>query len=102
MERPWIRDRAWIVYQRLCQGLPIGAYVAETPWLIYVRDPKGRTLLHVAAKMMRPEAVYALTNAGASILDTDHAGNTPLDQTSAMFIHSSIIPPRAVARYETA
>ena len=49
MERAVVRARAWLVYQRIREGLPIGELVAATPWVVYAHDRRGRRLLHVAA-----------------------------------------------------
>lgn len=93
MERPVVRARAWLIYRRIRAGLPIGALVAATPWVVYAHDRTGRRLLHVAADLQRPEAVYALTLAGASVLDTDFAGNPPFLSTAPVFIREAAVPP---------
>jgi len=93
MERAVVRARAWLVYQRIWEGLPIGDLVAATPWVVYAHDRRGRRLLHVAADLQRPEAVYALTLAGASVLDTDFAGNPPFLSTAPAFIRAAAVPP---------
>ena len=93
MERAVVRARAWLVYQRIREGLPIGELVAATPWVVYAHDRCGRRLLHVAADLQRPEAVYALTLAGASVLDTDFAGNPPFLPTAPAFIRAAAVPP---------
>ena len=47
----------------------------------------------MAADLQRPEAVYALTLAGASVLDTDFAGNPPFLSTAPVFIREAAVPP---------
>lgn len=93
MVRAVVETRAWLVYQRIRDGLPIGELVAATPWVIYAHDRRGRRLLHVAAELQRPEAVFALTNAGASVLDTDFYGNPPILHTAPAFVRDAAVPP---------
>lgn len=93
MPRAIVETRAWLIYQRIRDGLPIGKLVAETPWVIHAHDRTGRRLLHVAAELQRPEAVFALTNAGASVLDIDFHGNPPSIQNAPHFVRAAAVPP---------
>jgi len=88
-----VRSRAWLIYQRILDGLPVGELVAETPWVVHAHDWHGRRLLHVAVELLRPEAVFALTLAGASVMDTDFRGNPPNLAAAPLFVREAVVPP---------
>lgn len=77
---------AWETYQRLRFGEPISGLTALLPWLAKVTDTQGRTLLHVAVSLCRPEAVAALMAAGADPFAEDHDGHTAITSDSPKYI----------------
>ena len=86
MPNPVVAALAWQAYQRLLCGEPISELTFASPWLAKVTDQQGRTLLHVAAALCRPEGVAALMAAGADPSHQDAWGRFAITSTSPPFI----------------
>lgn len=86
---PAVGCYTWVAYQRLLRGEPVGDLIRSRPWLAKVTDPRNRTLLFVAVKLGRPEAVAALVSCGANINHRDHSGAYPIDEHAPPYIQEA-------------
>ena len=86
---PAVGGYTWVVYQRLLRGEPVGDLIRSRPWLTKVTDPHNRTLLFVAVKLGRPEAVSALVACGADLNHRDNSGAYPIDERAPPYIQQA-------------
>ena len=61
----------------------VGLLVHHSKTLVAVADNRGRTPLHIACASGRPESIYYLLKAGASVFPKDGQGDTPLHRCAS-------------------
>ena len=95
---PVVNAIAWEAYCRLKVGAAISQLVKDCPWLAFVYDPNGRTLLHVAGALCRPQAFHDLIVDGADPYRLDFVGNPVLFTGSPEFMRR-LLPPNLVPHF---
>lgn len=82
------------VCERLRRGEPVAPMISAAPWMARCHDRHGNTMLHMAARLGRPEAVSALTAHGASAASVALSGDRAVPVDAPEFIRAAVRVPR--------
>ena len=82
------------VCARIRRGEPVAAMINAAPWMAKCHDRWGNTMLHLAARLGRPEAVSALTNHGASAASVALNGDRAVPADAPTYIRAAVRVPR--------